>query len=48
MDKQVQDYIEKISIILQNPSGGENAITPTQDQIAQLQKAENIGQAMLL
>ena len=48
MDKQVQDYIEKISIILQNPSGGENVITPTQDQIAQLQKAENIGQAMLL
>tara|TARA_R100000808_G_scaffold4198_1_gene13975 strand:+ start:5444 stop:6448 length:1005 start_codon:yes stop_codon:yes gene_type:complete len=48
MDKQVQDYIEKISIILQNPSGGENPITPTQDQIAQLQKAENIGQAMLL
>ena len=48
MDKQVQDYIEKISIILQNPSGGENAITPTQEQIAQLQKAENIGQAMLL
>ena len=48
MDKQVQDYIEKISIILQNPTGGENPITPTQDQIAQLQKAENIGQAMLL